>query len=529
MNSNNSFYDACANDNNIDEDGLLECIAKKMYTAHDDASRNAGVFFLVYASSLVFFMQAGFAMICAGSVRQKNLQNTLLKNLLDACGSAIAYFSVGYGFSSGGDSTGKTFIGDSHFFLSGLQDSENDEYSLYLFQFAFAATSATIVAGTMVERCQMRSYLLYSMFLTGFVYPVVSHWVWSDNGFLSYSVDDPLWGIGVIDCAGSIVVHITGGMTALVATMILGPRKGRFTHEITGERLREPNPMHGHSTSLQMLGTFILWFGWFGFNAGSVMNAGDSRIMSVALINTTLSAATAGITALFTDLILNERITGESIYNIKYGMNGCISGLVAITGGCGVIEPWAAIVVGLVAGWLYLFSSKLLVRLRIDDAVDSIPIHLSNGIWGAISTALFASSNGMQRLFNGTVPPHIGLFYSFGQGSSDATLLACHAIGILVIMAWVTSLMGTFFFFLNYFGLLRCDAMEEVAGLDFSYSSNPTSRLLSVSEHHAKKRKSFINKYGCISINTGSTDSVQDHHNSISENSDENVEDDFDI
>jgi len=521
MNSNSNFYDDCANDGNIDQEDMLECIAIKIHISQIHAHRNGNVFFLVYASSLIFFMQAGFAMICAGNVRRKNVQNTMLKNFLDACGSAIAYFSVGYAFSYGGDSTGITFIGDSKFFLIGLQESEDDEYASWLFQFSFAATAGTIVAGTMAERCQMSSYLLYSLFLTGFVYPVVAHWVWSDNGFLSYLVDDPLWGVGVVDCSGSIVVHITGGMTALIATKILGSRKGRFSHEVTGEMLRNPNPMHGHSIMLQMLGTFILWFGWFGFNAGGVMDAGDSRMVSIALINTTLSAATGGITALFTDLYITEKMTGESVYNIKYGMNGCISGLVAITGGCGVIEPWASIIIGLVAGWLYLLSSNLLVRLRIDDAVDAIPIHLTNGIWGAISTALFASQNGMERLSNSTNPPHVGWFYSLWQGSSDATLLACHAVGIVVVIAWVASLMVPFFLCLNYFGLLRCDAMDEVAGLDISYNSNSTPRLSSVSEYLAEKKKTFINEHGLISINTVSTDGVLHKQNSSSEGSDE--------
>jgi len=418
-------------------------------------------------------MQAGFAMICAGSVRRKNVQNTMLKNLLDACGAALAYYSVGYGFSFGGESTGKTFIGNGNFFLIGLD--VHDGYCYWLFQFAFAATAATIVAGTMAERCQMKSYLLYSIFLTGFVYPVVVHWVWSKNGFLSFLAENPLWGVGMIDFAGSSVVHVTGGMTALIATSILGPRKGRFHHAKTGLKLSEPNPMHGNSKSLQMLGTFILWFGWFGFNAGSAINVLTELrpwLMATSTVNTTLSAAAAGVTTLVTNLIITERRTGESIYNMTYTMNGCISGLVAITGGSAVVEPWAAILIGVVAGWLYLFSSNLLVRWCIDDAVDSIPIHLCNGIWGTLATSLFASIEGLKRLLNITDPLHVGWFYSWGRGSIDATLLGIHVLGLIIIIVWVVVLMTPFFLGLSYFGLLRSEALEEMVGLDVTYSGS---------------------------------------------------------
>jgi len=270
-------------------------------------------------------------------------------------------------------------------------------------------------------------------------------------------------------------VHVTGGMTALIATSILGPRKGRFHHAKTGLKLSEPNPMHGHSKSLQMLGTFILWFGWFGFNAGSAINVLTELrpwLMANATVNTTLSAAAAGVTTLVTNLIITERRTGEPIYNMTYTMNGCISGLVAITGGAAVVKPWAAIIIGVVAGWLYLFSSNLLVRWCIDDAVDSIPIHLSNGIWGTIATSLFASSDGLKRLLNIPDPLHVGWFYSWGRGSGDATLLGIHVLGLIIIIVWVVVLMMPFFFGLSYFGLLRSDALEEMVGLDVTYSGS---------------------------------------------------------
>lgn len=199
-----------------------------------------------YTLALVFFMQAGFAMLCAGAVRKKNVQNTMLKNLLDACGAALAFFCVGYAFAFGGDANSKTFIGTSNFCLMDV-----DDLAFWLFQYAFSAASATIVAGTLAERCQMLAYLCYSVILGGFVYPVVAHSVWSAQGFLSFSAPDPLWGVGMVDFAGSGVVHLTGGTTALFATMILGPRRGRF-HDDTGRKLSKPKEFPGHSVALQV-------------------------------------------------------------------------------------------------------------------------------------------------------------------------------------------------------------------------------------------------------------------------------------
>jgi ammonium transporter, Amt family len=206
-------------------------------------------------------MQSGFAMLCAGSVRQKNVKNIMLKNLLDACGGAIGFWSVGYAFAYDSNSSGdKTFIGTHNFFIR--EFSTGGEYAGWFFQFAFAATAATIVAGTVAERCKMAAYLCYSVFLTGFVYPVVVHSIWSTRGYLSAFADEPFRGVGVIDFAGSGVVHLVGGSTALVAAIILGPRRGRFYDE-DGNPLETPAEFPAHSVALQILGTFILWFGWY--------------------------------------------------------------------------------------------------------------------------------------------------------------------------------------------------------------------------------------------------------------------------
>jgi Amt family ammonium transporter len=231
---------------------ILSCFSDNL--SNDVGAREfSRTIMLVYAASLVFFMQAGFAMVCAGAVRQKNVQNTMLKNLLDACGAAVAFFTVGYAFAFGGqnhESPNKTFVGTSNFFLIGV-----DDYAYWLFQYAFSAAAATIVAGTLAERCQMTAYLCYSILLSGWVYPIIVHAVWNPNGFLSaYSVD-PLWGTGMVDFAGSAVVHVTGGTTALFATMILGPRRGRF-HDETGRKLEKARDFPGHSVALQVRDLF---------------------------------------------------------------------------------------------------------------------------------------------------------------------------------------------------------------------------------------------------------------------------------
>ena len=227
----------------------------------DDLISGINSFYLIYAGALVFFMQLGFAMLCAGSIREKNVKNVLLWNLLDSAGGAFGFWSIGYAFAYGGDddtSTRKTFIGNTGFFLMGDTDME-----FWFFQFAFACALSSIVAGTIAERCKMTAYLCYSIFLCGFVYPVCAHSVWSANGWISAFAKNPLWGTGAIDLAGSGPVHMCGGVAALVMAIVLGPRRGRF-YDDDGVALEEPKPMGPHSVALQFLGTFALWFGWYG-------------------------------------------------------------------------------------------------------------------------------------------------------------------------------------------------------------------------------------------------------------------------
>jgi len=434
---------------------LLQCVG-------NSNGQSIDTFFLLYASCLVFLMQAGFAMLCAGCVQFKNVQNTMLKNLLDACGAALGFYSVGFAFAYGGSDysdSRKTFIGTENFFLIGVED-----LTFWLFQFAFAATSATIVAGTLAERCQMAAYLCYSIAVTGFLYPVVCHAVWSPQGFLNAYNQDPLWGVGVVDFAGSSVVHLTGGTTALIATYALGPRRGRF-YDHRGKPLETPVEFPGHSAALRMLGAFILWFGWYGFNTGSALSItgpNQNNVISLVAVNTTLSAASACVSALVAHYYLDEKKTGEGSFSLTSAMNGCLGGLVSITGGCGLVEPWAAVITGCVAGLLYLTTSKLLIRLRIDDAVDAIPVHMTNGAWGTLSVGLFASADRVKLAFGET--NDTGLLMG-GSG----TLLGCQIVGILFVIGWVAFVMFPFFYLLNYLGWLRSAPVDEVEGLDSRY------------------------------------------------------------
>ncbi|KAL3909674.1 MAG: hypothetical protein SGILL_007995 [Bacillariaceae sp.] len=421
------------------------------------------VFFLLFAGAAVFLMQSGFAMLCAGSVRQKNVKNIMLKNLLDACGGAIGFYTVGYAFAYGNnDSGGKDFIGTSNFFIRNF--STGSEFIGFFFQFAFAATAATIVAGTVAERCKMAAYLCYSVFLTGFVYPVVVRSIWSGNGFLTAFRDDPFRDVGNVDFAGSGVVHMTGGATALVAAIVLGPRKGRFYDE-DGNPLETPANFQAHSVALQILGTFVLWFGWYGFNPGSALvidNEASAATAALCAVTTTLAAACGCVTAMFFDSILDARATGEVSYDLTMAMNGALGGLVGITAGCSVVRPWAACIIGVIAGLVYYGFSKFLVAMKIDDAVDAIPVHFANGMWGVLAVGFFADPELMAVA--GYNPEKGGVFYGVG-----GDVIICQIVAILWICGWVFAIMTPFFLLLNALGMFRVDALEEEVGLDISH------------------------------------------------------------
>lgn len=222
-----------------------------------------------------------------------------------------------------------------------------------------------------------------------------------------------------------------------------------------------------------MLGTLTLWFGWYGFNAGSALITDSNerdRLTAVAAVNTTLSGGAAGIVALFTNLYVLERRTGEPFFDLKMAMNGSLAGLVAITSGCGVVEPWASVLIGSVAGLVYLFGTYILIKFQLDDAVDAIPVHLFNGLWGMIAVGFLASPRNLELTFGTeSASKHVGWFYSLARGSSDASLLGANLIGTIFIFSWVVAIMLPFFIWLDWKGWFRSDPLEEIVGLDTSY------------------------------------------------------------
>lgn len=303
--------------------------------------------YLVWGGICVFFMQTGFCMLECGSVRNLNSKNICIKNLLDSCISCLAFWAMGYAWAFGkennsgdGSDGNNNFLGHRGFFLAGKEYTDNggSQYAMWFFQWAFAATATSIVSGALAERCGMTAYFLYAFILSGFVYPVIVHWVWSDEGWLSTRNENPdqrYFDTGVIDFAGSGVVHLTGGVAALVGAIFLGPRTGRFYSNSEGATVIKDMPPN--NPSLQVLGTFILWLAWYAFNGGSTWAvSGASTTLARTCVTTTIAASSCALTA-----VLIKFFATGSEYDLTYAMKGVLAGLVSITAGCSVVEPWA--------------------------------------------------------------------------------------------------------------------------------------------------------------------------------------------
>ncbi|KAK4760336.1 hypothetical protein SAY87_005229 [Trapa incisa] len=416
--------------------------------------------YLLFSAYLVFAMQLGFAMLCAGSVRAKNTMNIMLTNVLDAAAGGISYYLFGYAFAFGSPSNG--FIG-KHFF--GLKEfpSPLADYSFFLYQWAFAIAAAGITSGSIAERTQFVAYLIYSSFLTGFVYPIVSHWFWSGDGWASPArTSGPLlFSSGAIDFAGSGVVHMVGGIAGLWGALIEGPRIGRFDRSGRSVALR------GHSASLVVLGSFLLWFGWYGFNPGSFLTilkaygtGGDYYGQWSAVGRTAVTTTLAGCTAALTTLFSKRLLVGH--WTVTDVCNGLLGGFAAITSGCSVVEPWAAMVCGFVAAWVLIGCNKLAERFKYDDPLEAAQLHGGCGAWGLLFTGLFARGGYVDEVYGGHGRPH-GLFMGGG-----GRLLAAQIVQILVIAGWVTATMGPLFYWLHKMKLLRISGEDEMHGMDLT-------------------------------------------------------------
>ncbi|MBN2165758.1 MAG: ammonium transporter [Marinilabiliaceae bacterium] len=381
---------------------------------------------ILIAAILVFFMQAGFALVEAGFTRSKNTVNILMKNFVDFAFGSLIFFIIGFGFMFGDDIAG--FIGTPDLFFSNGWEGGVTGLGFLFFQTVFAATAATIVSGAMAERTHFSSYMVFSIVITMFIYPISGHWVWG-GGWLSE--------LGFHDFAGSTVVHSVGGWVGLVGAAMLGPRIGKFNGKT--------NAIPGQNLTLAGLGVFILWMGWFGFNPGSQLAASgtdNASAISLIFVTTNLAAAAGTVGTLITAWIRYGKPS------LSLTLNGTLAGLVAITAGCDTVSPVGAMVIGLLAGVLLVFSVSFIESvLKIDDPVGASSVHGVVGAFGTLMVGLFSTSD--------------GLLYGFG-----GKLLLTQFIGVVSIGAWAMGCGFVLFFILKKTVGLRVDKRVEIEGLD---------------------------------------------------------------
>ncbi len=387
----------------------------------DVVQDNLNYVWTIIAACLVFFMQAGFALVETGFTRAKNAINIIMKNVMDVSAGSLAFFLVGFGLMFGTSAGG--WIGTDGFLLGEIGDySVEWSYTFFFFQAVFAATAATIVSGAVAERTAFNSYLIFSLIITAFIYPVFGSWAWGSL----FNGDGWLEGLGFIDFAGSTVVHSVGGWAALAGALVVGPRTGKY---IDGK----PQLIKGHSMPLAALGVFILWLGWFGFNAGST-TTGDTSIALIAL-NTFLAAGAGATAAMLITWLINGKPDGAVT------LNGVLAGLVGITAGCANLSPGFALLTGAIAGVIVHFSMKLLEK-KVDDAVGAVSVHGVCGAWGTLAAGLF------------------------DMGGFSLSVVGVQLIGVAAAFLWTFPISYLLFKLINAFLPLRVDEKLEAEGLD---------------------------------------------------------------
>lgn len=400
---------------------------------------------ILLCGALVFFMQAGFAMVEAGFCRAKNATNLMAKNTIDFVVASLVFMAIGFAFMMGQDYKG--LIGTTGWFLHG-SSYDVGKYLMFFWQLVFAGTAATIVSGAVAERLKFSAYFMYSLLVSAVVYPIYGHWVWG-GGWLSKIP----FGVGHVDFAGSGVVHTIGGFVGLAGAIVLGARFGKYGKD------RKPKAIPGHSIVLAALGTFILWFGWFGFNCGSTFSAHQLRIAVIA-VNTNLAGAAGAAVAILLVYAKTKK------WDVGMMLNGCLAGLVAVTAPCAWIEAWAAVVIGLVAGIIVVVSVYFWENRGIDDPVGAVSVHGMNGVWGLISVGLFA--DGTYGLGTTNAPLVRGLLYG---GGSDQ--LIAQLIGAATCVLWAFSLGFIIFKLMDKFMGIRVLPHEEIKGLDIHEHGTP--------------------------------------------------------
>ena len=406
------------------------------------------VWFLIGAA-LVFWMQAGFAMVEAGFTRAKNTGNIIMKNLMDFCIGTVVFIAIGFGLLMGEDLFG--FIGKPGFDL--FTSYDNFDFSSFVFNLVFCATTATIVSGAMAERTKFLSYCIYSAVISALIYPIEAHWIWG-GGWLA--------GLGFHDFAGSTAIHMVGGISALIGAKILGARIGKFTKDEKG-KIVKVNAFPGHNIAIGALGVFILWFGWYGFNGAAATSLPQ---LGSIFLTTTVSPAVATVVCMIFTWIKYKKP------DVSMCLNASLAGLVAITAPCDVTDVTGAICIGAVSGLLVVFGVWFLdYVLRIDDPVGAVAVHCLNGIWGTIAVGLFATpsapgysiadANGVQMA---------GLFYGGGF-----KLLGIQLLGFITVASWTAVTITIAFFVIKAIIGLRVSREEELTGLDSTEHGLPSA------------------------------------------------------
>lgn len=455
----------------------------ELATTTADLGVAINILWMLLAGFLVFFMQAGFALVETGFTRAKNVSHTMMMNMMVFCIGAFGYWLTGFALQFGavnftypaigalgewahsptslGDwgtllSTPLLRIGQfgiaggSGFMLAGI-GANAGILAFFLFQMVFMDTAATIPTGSMAERLKFTGFCLMGLWVGMFIYPLVGGWVWG-GGWLQNLGRIAGLGNGAVDFAGSGVVHMIGGTLALVGAIVIGPRIGRFNKDGSA------NAMPGHNVPMGILGTIILFFGWFGFNPGSSLSfvGGGQTLAVVAAVNTLIAGAMGGIVAMLYVWIVSPIKKPDPALSV----NGILAGLVAITAPCAFVDPWAAAVIGSVAGVLVCLVTSWLERVQIDDPVGAVPVHFANGAWGLIAVGLFANGSDLTAGWNGVDSAVTGLLY----GSSSQLVAQFAEIGAIIVT--VGGLSYLFFRVLGALKLLRSEAHDELVGLD---------------------------------------------------------------
>ena len=398
-----------------------------------------GIWFLIGAA-LVFWMQAGFAMVETGFTRAKNAGNILMKNLMDFCIGTVVFILIGFSFLLGEDFLG--FIGKPGFDI--FTSYADFDFSSFVFNLVFCATTATIVSGAMAERTKFLSYCIYSGVISALIYPIEAHWIWG-GGWLSQ--------LGFHDFAGSCAIHMVGGISALIGAKILGPRIGKFTKDKSGKIIKV-NAFPGHNLPLGCLGCFILWFGWYGFNGAAATS--NAQLGSIFLVTTVAPAVATVVCMVFTWIKYGKP-------DVSMCLNASLAGLVGITAPCDVTDCFGAICVGIVSGLLVVFGVWLLDNvLHIDDPVGAVAVHCLNGIWGTFAVGLFATNTAPgYSIADASGNELVGLFYGGGF-----KLLGLQCLGILTVGAWAAVTITITFLVIKATVGLRVTEEEEIVGLD---------------------------------------------------------------